>query len=352
MLMALVAIPVMVVLVIGLHEVGHAIAARLCGVKIQTISLGFGKPILRWQGKGCEWIWAIWPLGGYVKLLNSRIAPVESSAFFQCFDKQVVWKRCFILSSGALANAFVALTAFTLFFMLGFKQQLPVVQSVVANSIAAKAGIYPNDQWLAVAGKKVTSWQEVGMQLITHLDQQTIRVRVKNPFGATRDVDLNGQSVLATQSKSLLSALGIEANQSADTVVRIPGVSLVNAVPAAIVIFLQFIMVYCLLIKLLITGVLPFSLLLGPLGLLAVSVYSLAQGLALFLYFIASLSLAVGLVNLLPIPGLDGGSILFAVVEKIRKKPVSIGFEVLLHRLMVIGFSLLFVQLVLNDFTH
>ncbi len=84
----------------------------------------------------------------------------------------------------------------------------------------------------------------------------------------------------------------------------------------------------------------PFAVLLGPIGLLAASAGSFMQGLAVFLYFIASLSLAVGLVNLFPIPGLDGGSIIYALVEKIRGKPVPIAWELLLHRLAMIIFCL------------
>ena len=78
-------------------------------------------------------------------------------------------------------------------------------------------------------------------------------------------------------------------------------------------------------------------------------VASFLQGLVVFLYFISSLSFAVALINLFPIPGLDGGSIMYALIEKIRGKPVSVGMEVLLHRLIFIVFCLVLVQLLLND---
>ncbi len=106
---------------------------------------------------------------------------------------------------------------------------------------------------------------------------------------------------------------------------------------------------FLVMLKQLFTGHIPFAALLGPLGLFTAMVNSFLQGLAVFLYFIASLSLSVALVNLFPIPGLDGGSIVYALVEKVRGKPASIAMEILLHRLMFIAFSLVLVQLILND---
>lgn len=104
-----------------------------------------------------------------------------------------------------------------------------------------------------------------------------------------------------------------------------------------------------MILKQLFTGAIPFSVLLGPIGIFAASVASLMQGIAVFLFFIATLSLAVAVINLLPIPGLDGGSIVYAIVEKIRGKPVSVPMELLLHRLVFIIFCVLLVHLLMND---
>jgi len=112
---------------------------------------------------------------------------------------------------------------------------------------------------------------------------------------------------------------------------------------------IQWLYFFLMVLKQLIIGAIPFSVLLGPIGLFAVSITSLSQGIVVFMFFIASLSTAVALVNLFPIPGLDGGSILYALIEKIRGKPLSVAMELLLYRLVVIVFALLLVHLLMND---
>lgn len=104
-----------------------------------------------------------------------------------------------------------------------------------------------------------------------------------------------------------------------------------------------------MILKQLLTGVIPFSVLLGPLGIFAASVASFTQGVAVFLFFIATLSFAVAVINLFPIPGLDGGSIVYALIEKVRGKAVSVPMELLLHRLVFIIFCVLLVHLLMND---
>ncbi len=102
-------------------------------------------------------------------------------------------------------------------------------------------------------------------------------------------------------------------------------------------------------IKQIVTGVVPLSFLLGPLGLITVSANALAYGSSTFMIFIASLSAAVGLMNLFPIPGLDGGSIFWTLLEKMRGKPISIAFEWLCFQFAKIAFYVLLIQLVVND---
>ena len=102
---SLLAIVLSLLIVVGLHEAGHAYAARIFNVNVTRISIGFGKPLFRWQGKnGCEWVWSLWPLGGYVRLLNTRIQPVSKKEITRCFDKKSVGARCLILLAGPAVN--------------------------------------------------------------------------------------------------------------------------------------------------------------------------------------------------------------------------------------------------------
>ncbi|CAM2856803.1 M50 family metallopeptidase [Legionella worsleiensis] len=351
MVMAIIAILFTLILVVGIHEAGHAWAAHIFRVKIKKISIGFGKPLIQWKSaSGCDWIWALWPLGGYVQLLNSRISSVPEKIHNSCFDKKPIWVRVVILLSGALANLITAWFAFVLVFYIGMNYRQPVVQSVQPNSIAAKAGIAPGDQFIAIDGYSTLSWQDVGMQLVILWGKGEVNIALQHPKGQSlKNVTINlSQIKFSGTERSLLASLGMTPDLSASSAVMRSS-SLAHALSQANHAMVHLFYFFLMILKQLLTGSIPFAILLGPLGLFAASVASLMQGVVVFFYFIAYLSCAVALVNLFPIPGLDGGSIVYALVEKIRGKPVSIAMELLLHRLMVILFAVALVQLLMND---
>ena len=349
--LAVVALLIVFTVVIGLHEVGHAVVARWFGVKIQRIALGFGRPFLRWKGKqGIDWVIGIWPLGGYVQLLNTRIQATSSEETAYCFDKKAIGVRCLVLLAGGAVNFLVAWIAFTLVFSVGYRQYSPVIAQVVPDSVAAQAGLQSGDRLLSIEGKQINSWQQAGMTLITHLDLAKIQLQVVNDHRQSRMLilDLYCPNWL-TQKGSFFKRLGIEPRVDRSTVKSVSSQALITAIPHALTTVVGFCANYVSILKLLITGHLPLSLLLGPIGLLTLSIDSFTHGFSAFMSFIAQLSLVVGLVNYLPIPGLDGGAIFYLLLEKIRKKPLSIAMEILLYRLAVIAFFVFLVQLLLND---
>lgn len=348
--LSLVSIVLSLLIVVGLHEAGHAWAARFFRVKLRRISIGFGKPLLSWQGKNCQWVWAMWPLGGYAQLLNSRIETVSPNEAKFCFDKKPVWVRCIVLLSGAFANMLTAWVALVLMLVLGYQQTIPVLANVATPSIAATAGLAAGDRIISIAGQTVPSWREVGMRLIMMLDNSAVDVVVENATGTKRHVSLDLTQWRTKHSNaSILKALGVSPDLSAHNLQRVDGLPLLQACQQALLQMMRLVWFFLVMLKQLLTGVIPFGLLLGPFGMFTAMLDSFLQGLSVFLYFIASLSLAVAVVNLLPVPGLDGGSIVYALLEKIRGKQVSVGMEVLLHRLVFIAFCLVLVQLILND---
>ncbi|GGI86061.1 M50 family metallopeptidase [Legionella impletisoli] len=339
------------ILVIGLHEAGHALSARFFKVKIKRISIGFGKPIFLKRSKtGIEWVWARWPIGGYVKLLNTRIDPVSSELQPYCFDKKAIWKRVVILLSGALANALVALFALQGYYMIGHREITPVVAEVSIPSPAAKAGLGAGDRILSINGQPTPSWRAVGMQFIILLDEANVPILIQKPGGKTvqMHLDLN-QWEYSQQRNDLLQGLGIKPALSKRHINNIPGVSFFKAFYQAVVEIGAILYFFLIMLKQLFTGTIPFATLLGPIGLFSEMVISFLHGIAVYLFFIANLSLAVGLVNLMPIPGLDGGSIVYALIEKIRGKPISVPLEILLHRLALIILVVAMIQLLMND---
>lgn len=349
MILAVFAIVLTLLLVVGIHEVGHAIAARLFKVKIRRIAIGFGKALFTWQDQGGrEWVWALWPLGGYVHLFNSRIETIPTSDLDFCFDKKAIWQRCIILIAGALANLLTAALALTWMYSLGYQQQVPLIQQVSPGSIAAAAGLQAQERFVAIDSQETNSWQDVGMTLLMAMGKAKVAALVGDKQGSIHQVSMDlSQWSYKKDDPSLLGALGIKAVKGHSEQVR--GQSLWPALLAAMSKLGFLLKFFLVMLKQLLTQRIPFAVLLGPLGLFAASVYSFLQGLAVFLYFIASLSLAVGLVNLFPIPGLDGGGLVYALLEKWRGKPVSVAFEVLLYRLTMIIFALLLIQLIMND---
>jgi regulator of sigma E protease len=202
--------------VVGIHELGHALAARLFNVKIRRISIGFGKPILSYTNKqGTEWVWSLWPLGGYVKLLNSRVETVTKPQFIHCFDKVAIWKRVVILCSGALANVMVAFIALQFYFFSGYQVITPVVKSVIAKSPAAIAGIKAGDQIVAVGDIQTNAWRDVGMQLIKGMGKRDLVIEAKATGNnvTTSQLDLSTWQY-SQQHHDLLSSIGIVPHTS------------------------------------------------------------------------------------------------------------------------------------------
>lgn len=350
MLLSLLAFILTLVLVVGLHEAGHALAANWFGVGIERISIGFGKPLLTWRDRGgCEWVWALWPLGGYVRLLNTRIHPVNPADYPRCFDQQTATARCLILVSGVLANVLVAWLALILFFWLGYQQMTPVVSAVTPGNLMATAGMRPGDQFVSIAGQKTDSWQQVGMSLIRNFGLKDVSIELLSADHMPRKLSVDLSARFSARGRSLFSYLGLEAERSLRFRHEVKGLPFAAALQQGTVQTVTLITFFLTVIKQVLTGTIPFALLLGPLGFLGLSINSFAQGLSMFLAYIANLSLAVGLVNILPVPGLDGASILYAVIERIRGKAMTVAFEVLLYRLAMILFYMMLVQLLLND---
>ena len=352
--LAIVAIVISLVLVVGGHELGHALAAQWCGVKVKSIVFGLGRSFLSWRDKkGREWIWALWPLGGSVNLLNSRVTAITNNDYSECFDKKPLWNRVIILLSGSMANILIAWLALSGYFLLGYQQNTPVILSVQPMSIAAQAQLSSGDKFISVAGHVTLSWQDVMMQLLTHFGQPKVAVLIKKSSGVSVNTTINLTYFQKSSAcHSLMGCVGFSPNLSKQHMQRMPGVSVIPAMEQASHRLASLAHFYLQMLKKILSGQIPFFLLLGPMGFFKAMMTSLVQGIAVFLYFMAHLNLVVAIVNMLPFPSLDGGSIVYALIEKVRGQPMSLALETLLHRLATIFLCVLFIQLLLNDFSY
>jgi regulator of sigma E protease len=181
-------------LLIAVHEYGHYWVARRCGVKVLRFSIGFGRPLLRWRAgaDGTEWALGAFPLGGYVKMLDEREAPVAPHELHRAFNRQTVGRRMAIVAAGPLANLLLAIVLHWGLNLVGVEELRARVGLVPGPSAAASAGFLDGDLVTRVADDEVRSWQDLRWALLRHsLDQDKVAVELERDGSVSRQVDLD-----------------------------------------------------------------------------------------------------------------------------------------------------------------
>ncbi|HSS28152.1 MAG TPA: RIP metalloprotease RseP, partial [Usitatibacter sp.] len=179
------------------HEYGHYSAARLMDVKILRFNIGFGKPLwLKRRGRDAtEWVIASIPLGGYVKMLDEREAPVPERERPRAFNNKSVAARIFIVLAGPIANFLLAIVLYWILFVSGIPGDKPVISAPPVNTPAAAAGFSNGDTIVAVGDEPVQTWNDVRYQLLGQaVRHESTSIDIENGQGmhATRRLDLSG----------------------------------------------------------------------------------------------------------------------------------------------------------------
>ncbi len=174
---------VALLVLVSIHEFGHFYVARLCGVKVLRFSIGFGKVLWRWRDRlGTEYALAALPLGGYVKMLDEREAPVAEEELAQAFNRKSVWQRIAIVAAGPLANFLLAIALFWVLLLPGHKDRIALIGTVEPGSIAAQAGLEAGQEIVAVDGLPTPGWQTLNRALMNRLGETgEIHFRVAYP---------------------------------------------------------------------------------------------------------------------------------------------------------------------------
>ena len=400
------------------HEFGHFWVARRCGVKVLRFSVGFGMPLLRWHdSKGTEFVVAAIPLGGYVKMLDEREGEVPADQVDQSFNRKSVRQRIAIVAAGPIANFLLAMVFFWALAMLGSEQARPVIGAVESGSIAARAGLIPGQEIIAIDGEPTSGWAAVNLQLVRRLGESGSLQLLVREQGSTvdspRELVLNkwlkgadepdpihslgirpwrpalppilaefdpkgpakaaglkaGDRLLALDGKALDDwqqvvdivrmhpdtkimlrverdgaqidvpvTLAARGESKAPSGYLGAGVKAVDWPPemirevsygpvAAIGEGARRTWTMSVLtldsLKKMLFGELSVKNLSGPITIAKVAGASAQSGVADFLNFLAYLSISLGVLNLLPIPVLDGGHLLFYLIEWARGRPLS-----------------------------
>lgn len=178
------------------HEFGHYAVARACGVRIVRFSVGFGRAlwVRRFGADGTEWAISVFPLGGYVKMLDEREAPVAADELHRAFNRQPVWKRMAIVAAGPLANFLLAVIFYWALYVHGVEEIRPVLGAPVAGSVAASTGFQEGDIIDRVDDTPVATWQEVRWEVLRRsLARQPVTIEVTDARGRrwSRRLDLS-----------------------------------------------------------------------------------------------------------------------------------------------------------------
>jgi regulator of sigma E protease len=323
---------------IFVHELGHFLACRFARVGVEKFSIGFGPEILKWQGKETRYAISAIPLGGFVKPQGESSEEVEKrGGKLQPGDFLAAawWHRLLILIAGVAMNFLFAYLLFVVILVAGRPITPPVIGTVSEGMPAQVSGIQAGDEITHVNGLDVRSWQELRMEIVTGdgspyaftvlREDEILEVVVTPAMG--EGPDRFGEMADVPQ-------IGILPSKE-PRIERYPlGDALLRAAKAE---WFLIRMTYEAL-WLLVTRKLPAKALMGPIGIVSVAQTAAEMGMVPLLQFAALLSVSLGVINLLPIPALDGGHVFFLAIEVIRRKPLNHAIQ---ERLTQVGFCLL-----------
>ncbi len=434
-------------ILITVHEFGHFWVARKCGIHVERFSIGFGKALWRRTDRqGTEYVIALIPLGGYVKMLDERVSPVSPEHRHMAFNNKTIGQRAAVVSAGPIANFLLAVVVYWLVFIIGVPAIRPVIADIKPDSIAAQANISSGMELKSVDGIETPDWNSVRFALIGKIGDENLTVQVIPPGSShpvekildlqqwrfnpdkqdpvlslgimpvsprldsllenvtpgtaaekaglqkgDRIVKVNGQEIDAwhtftsfvSNNPNVPLELSVDRGghiislsmtpevrqQARGKEVGFAGVEL-RVIPLAdeykiVQQYGPFSAIYQAgdktwqLMRLtvsmmgkLIVGDVKVNNLSGPISIAKGAGVSADSGLVYYLMFLALISVNLGIINLVPLPVLDGGHLLFLIIEKIKGGPVSERVQDFSYRIGAIVLVLLMGLALFNDFSR
>ncbi len=444
MIVSIIGAIVALFIVVLIHEFGHFIVARWCGVKVLKFSIGFGKSFWSYTSKKTGTVYAlgIFPLGGYVKMFGETTdEKLDPSLAAVSYAHKSVWARMAVALAGPAANMVLALVAFWIVYMSGVTYQKPIIGRVYPQTIAAKAGLQAEDQIIKVGQQKIFGWRQVVMSMLSHVgddkpvlvltrrddivkqhqfDLSQWRIAKRDPeilkslglqpkfatipavvsrvsphspaaFAGLKKDDrvtaIDGKPV--TQWMQVLKAVEHKPNQTIVMMVKRNGLQqqfkvtlgsserhnqivghlgvevAVPPIPKSMLETVQygffesivqsadrtarmFMLNGQILVKMF-TGSVSMNTLGGPISVFRTAGMASQAGFVVYVSFIGFISVALGFINLLPIPLLDGGHVFFQLIEVIVRRPVPQRYQMIGLKLGIVILLWVMVQATVND---
>lgn len=339
--------------VVFVHEMGHYLVGRWCGIGASAFSIGFGPELIGFTDKhGTRWKLSAIPLGGYVKFIGDEdatsspvgvdVSKLSADEQSRAFPGQPVWKRAATVFAGPAFNIILTVVIFSVFFaMYGRQIADPLVAGVQPNSPAAAAGFEPGDRFISVEGQKVTTFSDV-QRIVSGRSGDELDFTVER---GGKMVDLKATPALVERTDPLgnnvkMGAIGVETTQAVGNFRRIEYGPL-ESVGQAIVETGHIISRTGEFFQRFAVGREDKCQLGGPVKIANMAGKAASQGFDWLIQLTAMLSIGIGLLNLFPLPPLDGGHLVFYAVEAIKGSPVSVRAQELFYRvgfLVVMGF--------------
>jgi len=430
--------------IIVLHEMGHLFVARAFGIKILRFSVGFGKSIYKRIGKdGTEYVLALIPLGGYVKMLGEGDQEVPEHELHRAFNRKPLWVRMAVVLAGPITNFILAILVFWAAYLIGFQHVKPIVGRVLPQSLAAEAHMQTGDLIIKVGKERAINWQQVIMAMLAsigdsgHVDltvqpQGSSQLVVRHfqlkkwkldnvdpdvfqSLGMYPYVPLIAPIVAKVMPGSPAAKGGFQPNDEikkvdnqpvtswervVDKVRQLPGKSITfevlrnqQLIPLTMTVGRQnrqgesygylgvmvqapelpksmlsverynvldawkpavirtgiLIKYNAIMLWKLVTTKLSVKTMGGPISIFQAAGQATHSGWEVYLSFIGFISLTVGFINLLPIPGLDGGHLLFQIVEGIMRRPIPDRVQLLGFRLGMLFVLFIVLNATIND---
>ncbi|TCO79907.1 RIP metalloprotease RseP [Marinisporobacter balticus] len=300
-------------LLVVFHEFGHFGVAKLVGIKVHEFAIGMGTRILKVKGKETEYSIRILPIGGYVKMEGED----EHSKDERSFNNKPIWARILVIVAGPVMNFVLAIFLFTMmFYMMGFPTNRPIVGEIIPDFPAQIAGIEAGDEIISISGKEMDTWEKI-VETIHENKDKDLRIKIRRD-GEEKNFSIKSRvnegtkqfmiGISPTLEKSFIKSFTNSFSKTIDVIKEMIG-----------------------FFGKLFSGSASAKDVVGPVGIIYLVGEAAKTNIYYVLHLAGLISVNLGVVNLLPIPALDGGRLVFLMIEGLTGKPLDPEKEGFVH---------------------